>query len=67
MEKPSVKKKWYTCPHCGAKMILYDNTANCSGVFTTCTRGCRSEVEILIKDGEQLEPSTGLPAFKSNR
>lgn len=57
MKKASVHRKWYTCPNCGAKVLIYDNTANSSGVFTVCSRGCRKEVEILIVDGEQITRS----------
>ena len=56
IKKPPVEKKWYLCPYCGAKILLYDNTASCGGVFTTCSRGCRREVEIILKDGEPVKP-----------
>lgn len=49
--KPPLERKWLHCPHCGAKTILYDNTANCSGVHLKCTRGCKQEFEVKIKDG----------------
>lgn len=29
--KPPIERQWLRCPQCGAKTILYDNTANCSG------------------------------------
>lgn|GEM_PF-661989 len=48
---PPIERHWYYCPHCGAKTILYDNTANSSGVFLKCTRGCGQEFELKIKDG----------------
>ena len=54
MNKPSVEKKWYICPRCGSKIMLYDNTANCQGVYLKCSRGCRNEIEILIHNGEQV-------------
>ena len=57
MNVPSVEKKWYICPRCGSKIVLYDNTANCQGVFVKCSRGCRNEIEILIQNGEQVWPS----------
>ena len=44
-----------TCPYCGAKTILYDNTAHCSGVFVKCTRGCKSEFEVKITEGNQVQ------------
>lgn len=49
--KPSLERKWLFCPNCGAKTILYDNTANCNGVFIKCTRGCKIEFEVRIKNG----------------
>ena len=57
--KPILWKKWVICPYCSAKTILYDNTANCSGVYLKCTRGCRKEFEILILNGVPCEPETG--------
>lgn len=52
--KPPLERKWLLCPHCGAKTILYDNTANCSGVFLKCTRGCKLEFEVKIKNGKVM-------------
>lgn len=49
--KPPLERKWLYCPHCGAKTILYDNTANCSGVFIKCTRGCKQEFEVKFQNG----------------
>lgn len=53
LKKPAIERKWLLCPHCGMKVLLYDNTANCSGVFVKCTRGCRQTFEVQIRDGEQ--------------
>lgn len=44
-------------------MILYDNTASSHGVFAICTRGCKNEVEITIRNGEQIDSVTGKPIF----
>lgn len=55
IKMPSLERKWVNCPHCGAKHSIYDNTANCNGVFLKCTRGCGCEFELRIKDGEQLK------------
>lgn len=52
--KPQLIKKWVKCPYCRAKVCIYDNTANCSGVFMKCTRGCKKEFELIIEDGEQV-------------
>ena len=51
----STERKWILCPHCGAKHSLYDNTANCNGVFLKCVRGCKREFELVIENGEQLK------------
>lgn len=53
LKEPPIYRKWAYCPHCGAKVIPYDNTANCSGVFCKCTRGCKAVFELKIKNGEQ--------------
>jgi predicted RNA-binding Zn-ribbon protein involved in translation (DUF1610 family) len=46
--KPPLERKWYRCPECGKKLVIYDNTAACQGVFLKC-RECDKEVEIRIK------------------
>lgn len=51
---PSTETKWAVCPYCGAKTVIYDNTANCSGVHQKCTRGCRRVFELVIKNGRQI-------------
>jgi DNA-directed RNA polymerase subunit RPC12/RpoP len=51
---PPLDRKWIKCPYCGAKTVIYDNTALCSGVHIKCTRGCKREFEIIIKDGKQV-------------
>ncbi len=53
IEKPPVMRTWARCPGCGAKLVLFDNTASCRGVFVKCTRGCGREVELIIVNGEQ--------------
>ncbi len=53
IKKPPVARYWATCPYCGAKHSLYDNTANCNGVFVKCTRGCKREFELVITNGKQ--------------
>ncbi|MBP0975819.1 MAG: hypothetical protein J6S92_12545 [Oscillospiraceae bacterium] len=52
---PPIERKWLRCPYCGAKTILYDNTAQCSGVFVKCTRGCKREFEVKIIEGNQVQ------------
>lgn len=54
MEKLATKRIWIHCPYCGAKHSLYENTAECHGVFLVCTRGCRKEFELVIVDGKQV-------------
>jgi len=51
--------KWSLCPFCGAKHSLYSNVAECHDVFLKCTRGCKREFELVIKDGRQRHPETG--------
>nr|DAW09356.1 MAG TPA: cysteine-rich protein [Caudoviricetes sp.] len=46
--------KWIRCPFCGAKHSIYDNSAECHGVFLKCTRGCKQVFELVIEDGEQV-------------
>lgn len=53
---PATRKMWAVCPYCRAKGILYDDTANCRGVWLKCTRGCKREYELIIKDGKQVIP-----------
>ena len=55
IKKPPLERKWLRCPRCGAKVMLYDNTAYCAGVYAKCTRGCRAEFEIRIEDGKQVQ------------
>lgn len=52
--KPPIERFWLRCPHCGAKTLIYDNTAECSGVYAKCTRGCKREFEIKIHNGKQV-------------
>ncbi len=56
MKKPSIERTWVRCPYCNAKHSLYDNTSECHGVFLACTRGCKREFELIIKDGVQVFP-----------
>ena len=48
LNKPPLEKKWYECPHCGKKLVIYNNVACCSGVFVYCKR-CKRQIEIIIK------------------
>lgn len=54
IQMPPLEKKWAVCPYCGAKIVIYDNTANCNGVHQKCTRGCRKVFELVIKNGQQI-------------
>ena len=54
IRKPSLERKWLLCPRCGAKTILYDNTACCAGVYIKCTRGCKLEFEVKIEHGKVM-------------
>ena len=53
-----IERKWLTCTYCGAKHSIYDNTANCNGVFLKCTRGCKKEFELIIENGVQVDKKT---------
>lgn len=55
LKMPPLQRTWVRCPRCGAKTILYDNTANCSGVYIKCTRGCKQEFELKIINGKQVQ------------
>lgn len=48
LPKPALYRKWYKCPVCGKNLIIYDNTAKCSGVFLKC-KECKNEIEIKIE------------------
>lgn len=52
--KAPIERIWVRCPHCGAKSVIFDNTADCHGVYIKCTRGCRREFELVIEDGQQI-------------
>nr|DAZ69353.1 MAG TPA: Transcription initiation factor IIE, alpha FINGER, Transcription [Caudoviricetes sp.] len=47
LKKPSLTRKWYECPVCQKKLLIYDNTAKSSGVFIKC-KTCKNEIEIRI-------------------
>nr|DAF80996.1 MAG TPA: zinc-ribbon domain protein [Caudoviricetes sp.] len=47
IKKPPLIRKWYRCPVCGCKLLIYDNTTVCTNVFIKC-RTCKKEVEIKI-------------------
>lgn len=50
--RPPLERMWLRCPECGAKTILYDNTAVCCGVYVKCTRGCGCIFEIKLAGGK---------------
>ena len=52
---PETERKWLRCPNCGAKTILYSNTAECSGVYVMCTRNCKRVFEAKIENGKQVQ------------
>ena len=49
MIKIPTRREWYRCPHCGQKLLVYTDTAECSDLYMKC-RKCRKEVEIKIKN-----------------
>lgn len=43
---PPLRREWFRCKKCGAKLAIYDNTAALSGgIFIKC-RICKMENEI---------------------
>lgn len=52
LRKPVLAKKWAKCPFCGKNIILYDDTANSSGIWAKCKK-CGCEFEIKIQNGQQ--------------
>lgn len=42
-----VRKIWFLCPHCGKRLLLYDNTAVCRGVYVKC-KTCGRVVEVRL-------------------
>lgn len=53
--KPATVRLWARCPYCGAKTVLYDNTADSTGIWIKCTRGCKREFELRIRSGKQVQ------------
>jgi len=47
IKKPPLERKWYKCRECQQKLLIFDNTAMCKGVFIKCKK-CGTENEILI-------------------
>ena len=45
--KIPTERKWFRCPYCGKKLLIYDDTAKCDGVYINC-RECKREVKIKI-------------------
>lgn len=41
------KREWFRCPVCGAKLMVYDSSAESHGVYIKC-KNCRKVVEIKI-------------------
>ncbi|MBC5689833.1 hypothetical protein H8S37_13030 [Mediterraneibacter sp. NSJ-55] len=44
-----VERKWFCCPYpdCRQNLMIYDNTARCSGVYIRCKK-CGREVKVEI-------------------
>ena len=47
MIKIPIEKKWFLCPYCEKKLVLYEDTAHCRGVYIFC-KFCKQEVEIKV-------------------
>ena len=39
--------KWYRCPRCKKKLILYNRSAQAKGIFLMC-KNCKGIIEIKI-------------------
>lgn len=42
-----IRKSWFCCPRCGKRLLLYDNTAECRGVYIKC-KACGRVVEVRV-------------------
>lgn len=51
---PQLERMWVKCPYCNAKVVVYDNTAECRGVYLKCTRGCKKTFELVLHRGKQI-------------
>lgn len=58
IRKPSIERTWAHCPSCGAKTVILDDNAHCSGVHIKCTRGCKCVFELVVRDGVQQMKKT---------
>lgn len=47
MIKIPTEKKWYHCPKCGQRILIYQNTAVCAGIFIKCKK-CGNNIEVKI-------------------
>lgn len=45
--RPPTERRWYRCPHCGQKILIYDDTTRCKGIYIPCKK-CRREIEVKI-------------------
>lgn len=43
----ATERKWYRCPKCGQKILIYDDAAECHGVYVRC-KACGDEIEVKI-------------------
>ena len=48
------KRIWAKCVFCGKNCVLFDDTANCAGVFFKCKQ-CGKEFELKIILGIQTQ------------
>lgn len=40
-------KRWYVCPYCGKKLVMFKKGAKSEKIFIRC-RNCKEEVEIKM-------------------
>ena len=42
-------KKWFVCPNCGKKILIYDeNKGHSQGLYIKC-KSCKKVIEIVVK------------------
>lgn len=48
LQAPSYKRKWFTCPHCGRRLVQYEEDGKSEKIYLKC-KSCKNEVEIKVK------------------
>lgn len=50
---PPVRRFWAVCPRCRKNALLFDDRAECRGVYLKC-KACGKEFELIVKNGRQI-------------